>query len=186
MAAEVLTRARLFHLFDRMDEKLAEQKTDAEIYVVGGAMMMLAHSVSRVTTDVDCHIRKGFMAVTNAARAVAKEEDLHPSWLNQAVTMRHLPQTPDRGEEDLYEGARLRIVGASPKRLLAMKLEAGREGDVADTKLLLSACRIENEEQAAAVHGEAYPGRTLRDDVRAMLVEMLRRNAGASRAADAE
>ena len=128
MAAEVLTRARLFHLFDRMDEKLAEQKTDAEIYVVGGAMMMLAHSVSRVTTDVDCHIRKGFMAVTNAARAVAKEEDLHPSWLNQAVTMRHLPQTPDRGEEDLYEGARLRIVGSVTEAAARNEARGGSRG----------------------------------------------------------
>ena len=186
MAAEVLTRERLLHLFDRMDEKLEEQKTDAELYVVGGAMMLLAHGASRVTADVDCHVRKGFIAVTNAARAVAKEEDLHPYWLNQAVTMRHLPQTPDRGEESVYEGAWLRIVGASPERLLAMKLEAGREGDAADTKLLLAACGIENEEQAAAAHREAYPGRRLRDDVREMLAEMLRRNAGAGRAADAE
>ena len=63
---------------------------------MGGAMMALAHDAKRVTGDVDSHIRKGRDALTRAVAEVAGEEGLSKHWLNEAVTMRYLPQDPDR------------------------------------------------------------------------------------------
>ena len=69
-----LTRARLLELFDRLNEKLRQADQHAAIYIVGGAMMALAHDAERVTDDVDSHIRHGREAVTRAAAELADEE----------------------------------------------------------------------------------------------------------------
>ena len=52
-----ITRARLLELFDRLNEKLKQADQQGELYIVGGAMMALAHDAKRVTADVDSHIR---------------------------------------------------------------------------------------------------------------------------------
>ena len=59
-------------------------------------MMALAHDAKRVTADVDSHIRRGRDAVTRAVAEIADEEGLSRYWLNEAVTMRYLPEDPDR------------------------------------------------------------------------------------------
>ena len=59
-----ITRARLLELFDRLNEKLKQADQQGELYIVGGAMMALAHDAKRVTEDVDSHIRRGRDAVT--------------------------------------------------------------------------------------------------------------------------
>ena len=65
-------------------------------------MMALAHDAKRVTEDVDSHIWRGRDAVTRAIGEIADEEGLSRHWLNEAVTMRYLPQDPDRGERHVY------------------------------------------------------------------------------------
>ena len=83
-----ITRARLLELFDRLNEKLKQADQQGELYIVGGAMMALAHDAKRVTEDVDSHIRRGRAAVTRAVAELADEEGLSKYWLNEAVTMR--------------------------------------------------------------------------------------------------
>ena len=63
-----ITRARLLELFDRLNEKLKQADQQGELYIVGGAMMALAHDAKRVTADVDLHIRRGRAAVTRGGR----------------------------------------------------------------------------------------------------------------------
>ena len=106
-----LTKARLIELFDRLNEKLKRADQHAELYIVGGAMMALAHDAQRVTDDVDSHIRQGREAVTKAVAEIADEEGLSRYWLNEAVTLRHLPEDPDRGERRVYSNTHLRIDG---------------------------------------------------------------------------
>ena len=89
-----ITRARLLELFDRLNEKLKQADQQGEVYIVGGAMMALAHGAKRVTDDVDTHIRRGRDAVTRAVAEIADEEGLSKHWLNEAVTMRYLPEDP--------------------------------------------------------------------------------------------
>lgn len=62
-----LTRERLLKLFGRMNEKLAQAGQSGEVYIVGGAVMALAHQAARVTQDVDSWIREGREAVKAAA-----------------------------------------------------------------------------------------------------------------------
>ena len=83
-----LTRVRLLELFDRLNEKLRQADQHAEVYIVGGAMMALAHDAQRVTDDVDSHIRRGRDAVNRAVAEIAGEVGLSKYWLNEAVTLR--------------------------------------------------------------------------------------------------
>ena len=103
-----LTRERLQALFGRLNEKLRAHDQRGELYIVGGALIALAHDNSRTTTDVDSHIREGRLAVKAAAAAIAEEEGLSRYWLNEAVTIRHLPESPDPRERNIYEGTNLK------------------------------------------------------------------------------
>ena len=53
-------------------------------------------------------------------------------WLNEAVTMRYLPEDPDRGERRVYGNSHLTVAGASTNRMIGMKLNPGRPPDLAD------------------------------------------------------
>ena len=59
-----LTKELLLRVFDRLNEKLREADAHGEVYIVGGALMILAHDAARATDDVDSHIRRGRSAVT--------------------------------------------------------------------------------------------------------------------------
>ena len=129
-----ITRARLLELFNRLNEKLKQ----ADVYIVGGAMMVLARDAKRVTEDVDSHICRGRDATTRAVTEIADEERLlSKGWLNEVVTKRYLLKNPDRGERCVYGHSRLTIAGTSTNRMIAMKLHAGRPPDLADLGILL-------------------------------------------------
>ncbi len=151
-----LTRARLLELFDRLNEKLKQADQHAEVYIVGGAMMALAHDAQRVTEDVDSHIRHGRETVTEAVAEIADEEGLSRYWLNEAVTLRYLPADPDRGEWRVYTNTHLTIEGASTARMIAMKLHAGRPPDLADLDILLKAAGVKTRREAERLHELTY------------------------------
>ena len=151
-----ITRARLLELFDRLNEKLKQADQRGEMYIVGGAMMALAHDAKRVTDDVDSHIRTGRDAVTRAVAEIADEEGLSKHWLNEAVTMRYLPKDPDRGERRVYDNSHLTIAGASTNRMIAMKLHAGRPPDLADLDILLKEAGVETRREAVRLHELTY------------------------------
>ena len=151
-----LTKARLLELFDRLNEKLKQADQLGEVYIVVGAMMALAHDAERVTEDVDLHIRQGREAVTQAVAEIADEEGMSKHWLNEAVTMRHLPEDPEPGERRVYANSHLAIEGASTSRMIAMKLHAGRPPDLADLDILLEEARVKTRQEAVRVHALTY------------------------------
>ena len=53
----LLSKQRLLELLGRLNEKLAAAEERGEIYIVGGAMMVLAHGAERRTRDIDCHVQ---------------------------------------------------------------------------------------------------------------------------------
>ena len=53
-----LTRDRILELFKRLNKKLQAREQTADLYIVGGAVMALAHDAKRVTEDVDSHIQQ--------------------------------------------------------------------------------------------------------------------------------
>ena len=171
-----LTRERLLGLFERMNEKLAQAGRTGEVYIVGGAVMALAHQATRVTRDVDAWIREGRAAVKTAAKEVAREENLSEHWLNEAVTARHLPESPDRRERPLYKGSNLTIVGASGERMIAMKLDAGREPDREDLNQLLADGQVDTAAEARRLYSMCYGTRQMPPESQAYLIERYSRS----------
>ena len=174
---------RLLKLFDRLNEKLRQADQHAEVYIVGGAMMALAHDAQRVTDDVDSHIRRGRDAVNRAVAEIAGEVGLSKYWLNEAVTLRHLPEDPDRGERRVYTNTHLTIDGASTRRMIAMKLHAGRSPDLADLDILLEAAGVTTRREAERLHELTYGSEPMAAEADLYLIERYarRRDPGPAR-----
>ena len=87
-------------------------------------------------------------------------------------TSRRRAQSPEDRigrAQTLYESPHLVVTGASAEYLLAMKLEAGRDKDVEDIAYLLDHLKIEESDEALAIHEAALPDSERRAQARALL-----------------
>lgn len=169
-----LTKGLLLRVFDRLNEKLREADEHGEVYIVGGAMMILAHDAARATDDVDSHIRRGRSAVTKAVAEIGDEEGLGKYWLNEAVTLRYLPQDPDRRERAVYSNSHLTVVGASIERMIAMKLHAGRQPDRDDLDILLTEAGVDTRAEALRIHERTYGNEAMTEESDQYLIDRYR------------
>ncbi len=114
-------RAALVELGSRLDA----QGHRADLYIVGGAAMALAFDRNRVTRDIDA-VFAPKTVVYDVARTMEEEsEDLDQNWLNDAVKG-FLAKTEDDDATVFLEEKGIRVLVASPRRLLAMKVFAAR------------------------------------------------------------
>ena len=70
--------------------------------------------------------------------------------------MRHLPEDPDGGERQVYANSHLTIVGASTRRMIAMKVHAGRPPDFTDLDILLREAGVETRRAAVRLRELTY------------------------------
>ena len=169
-----LTKGLLLRVFDRLNEKLREADEHGEVYIVGGAMMILAHDAARATNDVDSHIRRGGSTITRAVAEIGDQEGLGKYWLNEAVTLRYLPQEPDRRERAVYSNSHLTVKGASIERMIAMKLHAGRQPDRDDLDILLAEARIDTRAEALRIHERTYGDEPMTEEADQYLIDRYR------------
>lgn len=152
-----LTRADIRRLLEMLNEDLRQSGTQAEIFLVGGAVMCLAYGARASTQDVAALLRPA-ASVREAAARVALRANLDPRWLNDAVKGylgEHAEFAP------FLELDHLRVMVAQPEYLLAMKCLAMRIGaefhDEADIRYLLRHLDIDSYERALAVISKYYP-----------------------------
>lgn len=93
---------------------------------MGGAAVALQWN-RRTTYDIDV-VAEGIPAVFwDVVAAVGQDEGLDEGWMNAAARVK-APTGPTPGEPSaVYLGSNLRVYGASPHYVLAMKLLTGRE-----------------------------------------------------------
>ena len=91
--------------------------------------------------------------------------------LSEAVTMRYLAEDPDRGERPVYANSHLTIAGASTRRMIAMKLHAGRPPDLADPEILLREAGVETRRAAAGLHELTYGARPMAAEANLQLIK---------------
>lgn len=116
---------RVSALLSELGERLANRGIEGDIYVVGGAAMMLAFDRSRITRDIDA-IGAPQEEIDVEVRAMAAEyRDLGPDWLNARV-LPLLPRGVDADQLQVLGGPGLTVNVASAKWLLAMKARAAR------------------------------------------------------------
>ncbi len=117
-------------------EILERRRASARVYIVGGAAMALAYDSDRCTRDIDGLITDGYAELTRAVREVARRRGLPSSWLNEQASS-YIPRGEDRRGRAVFDHPALRVIAASPERMLAMKVMSARRADIGDIRTLL-------------------------------------------------
>lgn len=78
------TSEQISELLRELARRLEEDGVSADIYLVGGAAMALEYNSRRTTQDIDA-VHVPVQRVALAARSMANDMNLDPSWLNSAA-----------------------------------------------------------------------------------------------------
>ena len=168
-----LTVTAIQQLFGWLNEELAAEDIQGEVYLVGGAVMCLALDARASTRDVDA-VFKPTAVVRAAAARVALRAGVPATWLNDAVKGYLSP----RGEFTSWLAlSHLHIYVARPEYLLAMKCAAMRLGaefyDEDDVRYLLRALNLTTVDEALDVVTRYFDATALPAKTRLALEEML-------------
>jgi hypothetical protein len=168
-----LTQRDITRLFEMLNAELATDDTQAELYLVGGAVMCLALNAREATRDVDAWFKPS-TAVREAAARVAVHAGVPASWLNDAVKGFLSPH----GEFDAFlDHSHLRVFVARPEYLLAMKCAAMRLGaefsDLDDVRFLLRLLDLQSADDAMVIVTRYYDESQLPAKTRLALEELL-------------
>lgn len=166
--------ARVSALLSELGERLAARGIEGEIYVVGGAAMMLAFDRTRVTRDIDA-IAVPQEEIDAEVRAMAADHrDLDPDWLNARV-LPMLPRGIDVEQLQVLGGPGLTVNVASPRWLLAMKARAGRGArDLDDLWVLCQVLGLRFVDEVWRICDEVWGAGMVRDDVVLLVTDDLR------------
>ena len=163
MPGDQLDRDDLIRGINAVIAKLRAAGQPAGIRIVGGAALALRYFDRRTTADVDAHLQPE-QPILRAAVEVANEHGWPQDWLNSNATMFLPAYGADPEWEVLYANEDITVEVASPRALLAMKLNASRPGrDVQDIANLLAICDIRDLNAAEEVLNDFYPGDGLPD-----------------------
>ena len=168
-----LTRRQIRRLFEQLNDELRRSDTSGELYLVGGAVMCLAHDARHSTKDVDGLFRPA-RQVREAAARVATQAGIQPDWLNDGVK----GFLGEHGQfSPFLELDHLRVLVAQPEYLLAMKCLALRIGeefhDEEDVRYLLRYLNIGGYEQALEIITRFYPAERFPQKALYALAELL-------------
>lgn len=160
-----LTIERVSALLAELGERLAGRGIEGEIYVVGGAAMMLAYDRTRVTRDIDA-VGVPQEEIDLEVRAMAADHrDLDSDWLNARV-LPLLPRGVDGERLQVLGGPGLTVNVASPKWMLAMKARAARgRRDLDDIWVLCQILSIRAVDDVWTICHSVWGDGMIRDDV---------------------
>jgi hypothetical protein len=159
------TIERVSALLQELGERLAGRGIEGEIYVVGGAAMMLAYDRSRITRDIDA-VGVPQDEIDAEVRAMAADHrDLEPDWLNARV-LPLLPRGVDGERIQVLGGPGLTVNVASAKWMLAMKARAARgRRDLDDIWVLCQVLGLRAVEDLWAICDSVWGADMIRKDV---------------------
>lgn len=168
-----LTKADIRRLFRLLEEDLAAETVQGEVYLVGGAVMCLVMDARESTRDVDALFRPT-RVVREAAARVAAKAGVPDTWLNDAVKAYLSP----RGDFNLFlDLPHLKVFVARPEYLLAMKCASMRLGeefhDLDDLRYLLRHRNVTTVDEALAIVGRYFDDAQLLPKTRLVLEELL-------------
>ena len=139
-----------------LGEELQRRGIAAKLYIVGGAVMVLAHDSRDATMGVDGDFSPRD-TVMDAAREIARRRDLPDDWLNAAANG-FIPAFKSPEWRLLYHFGSLEVLAADDRTMLAMKIRASRgRRDEPDIAVLLTSCGVTTVEQAFALYEEYFP-----------------------------
>ena len=172
-----LTPALIRRLLEELASRAQEAGISARVLVVGGAAISFHDAHRRLTADVDAFILPD-KALDDIADAMARAHDLPSDWINAGA----LAFLPPVGLEDWHvviEQGPVAISIASPKLLLAMKLDANRgTRDSTDIEVLLTLCDITSVEEAQEIYERYHAQGVLTPSAEARVRAWLDSHAG--------
>ncbi len=121
--------------------------------------------------DLDTAIRRHHGPVLAEARTVAEELGLPYWWLNEQATS-YLPAGQDVEAILVLERPGLTVLAASARYLLALKVRAARQSDVADIVVLARLVGATSAEEAERVATEVFDGEPLSERSGAVLADL--------------
>lgn len=152
-----MRREEIVAALTALGSRLSERGIDGEVYMVGGAAIAIAFDARRATRDVDA-VFEPKREVYAAADEVGEKLGLPPGWLNDGV--KGFVAGPDEDAEPVLEVPGLRVLVASPRILLAMKVLAHRVGeDDDDVRLLARVIGLADAASVLRVAEEVYGDR---------------------------
>lgn len=175
MTEPLLSRETLEGALSRLAERLDRRGVVGEVYVVGGAAMVLAYRARLATRDLDAVFAPD-SPVRTEAWAVAAELGLPRSWLNdQASAYLPGPTSADLAAPSVFARPGLRVSAASPRWMLAMKVAASRRArDSDDIAFLAGRLGLGTVEEVVAAVAEVLPALDVDDRRRDVIAEALR------------
>lgn len=165
-------RQALEATFRLLATELAGHDVRADVYVFGGAAMILAYGVGRATRDVDA-VFEPHGAVLEAARRVADAEGLPPWWLNEQASV-YLSSLRDRDAAPVFDHPNLRVAAASPEHMVAMKALAARAQDLDDLGTLIARLGLASAEDVFAIVARVFPDEPLPARKRLLIEDLFR------------
>jgi hypothetical protein len=157
MSASALSKNDIERLLRELEAQLAHDGVKGELYLVGGAVMCLAHNVRAATRDLD-GVFQPSRQVRAAAARVAIANDLPANWLNDAVKGFFSEQA---SFNTYLELPHLTVFVADPAYLFAMKCLSARIGaefhDLDDLRYLLRYLNITRLAEATKILEAYYP-----------------------------
>lgn len=157
-----MTKAEIQNAFEALAAALPPSDAPIELWVVGGAAMVMLYDARDTTKDVDGFSLDGAASpvLRGAAAAVAPQLGLPSDWLNDGA--KGYLHGFARGEQ-LFRARGLVVRSVAAPQLLAMKLSAWRDDlDVADARLLLSRIQGDRTSVWQQVEPHLVPGRELK------------------------
>ena len=152
-----MDRQEIIATLEALAALLHERGVDGEMYVVDGAAIALAYDARRSTRDIDA-VFEPKRAVYEAAAVLAEQRDLPIGWLHDAV--KGFLAGPDPQAAPVLERPGLRVLAASPRTLLALKVLAHRVGeDEGDVLLLADTLGLSDASDVLAVAEEVFGDR---------------------------
>jgi methylmalonyl-CoA mutase cobalamin-binding subunit len=162
-----------------LGEKVHRRGLIADVYIFGGAAMVMAYNARPATRDIDAVFAPD-TEVVEAAREVARERGWPASWLNNQASA-YVSRMPDRGQQLVLEAPGIRCMAASPEHLLAMKVMAARRiQDAGDIRFLIERMGLRGVQDVIALVGEVFPDQPVSEHAVLLLQDIFDRLEGAS------
>ena len=169
-----LTVDRVTALLAELGERLAARGIEGEIYVVGGAAMMLAYDRSRMTRDIDAVGVPQEEIDVEANAMAADHRDIGPDWLSARV-LPLLPRGVDADRLQVLGGPGLTVNVASPRWLLAMKARAARgRRDLEDVWVLCQILGLRSVDEVWHICDTLWGDQMISEDIIELVSEDLR------------
>lgn len=136
--------------------ELTRRKVTAKLYLVGGAVMVLAFHARSSTNDIDADVYPPDK-VLEAADTVGHQLGLPRGWLNNDAKM-FLPIMGTTRWTPVLRRDSLEVVVADEQTMLALKLRASRgRRDEGDIRFLMDRLSLTTEGAVVALYEDFFP-----------------------------